>query len=255
VLGEYGSGKDALADGLLSELGDEFNCAIASYKGSLKSLLVEIAEGLDVPTTEPKYNKLGDEIGEKAMTADGLKKAIAENANERTLLILPESQRLPASLRYWLEDLLDLGVLMACFGVANPKRDVFLKLLEVELGLPSDSHIREVMEEEAKRQGLNLDRSRLAALQPLAGRNPMLARKVIRNEKLGLNKQAKPEHTQYVVVMPVIIAMLFSFAVVRFIGMGTGNKGLYITGGVCLVAGMALKQLGGVRGARKRLGG
>jgi hypothetical protein len=32
------------------------------------------------------------------------------------------------------------------------------------------------------------------------------------------------------------------------------NKGLYITGGVCLVAAMALKQLGQVKGARKRLG-
>jgi hypothetical protein len=47
-------------------------------------------------------------------------------------------------------------------------------------------------------------------------------------EAMGL-KQDKPEHTQYVVIMPVIIAMLFSFAVVRFIGMGTGNKGLYRT--------------------------
>ena len=110
------------------------------------------------------------------------------------------------------------------------------------------------MEEEAQRQGLNLSKSRLAALQPLAGRNPMLARKVIRNEKLGLNKQGKPEHTQYVVVMPIIIAALMSFGVIRFIGMGTRNRGLYITGGVCLVASMALKQLGSVRGARKRLG-
>jgi hypothetical protein len=67
-------------------------------------------------------------------------------------------------------------------------------------------------------------------------------------------KQDKPEHTNYVVIMPIIIAALFSFAVVRFIGMGTGNKGLYITGGVCLVSAMALKQLGNVRGARKRLG-
>jgi hypothetical protein len=53
--------------------------------------------------------------------------------------------------------------------------------------------------------------------------------------------------------MPVIIAMLFSFSVVRFIGMGTGNNGLYI-GDVCLVSAMALKQLRNVRGARKRLG-
>ena len=109
------------------------------------------------------------------------------------------------------------------------------------------------MEAEAQRQGLNLSKSRLAELQPLAGRNPMLARKIIRNEALGL-KQDKPEHTQYVVIMPIIIAALFSFAVVRFIGLGTNNKGLYITGGICLVSAMALKQLGNVRGARKRLG-
>ena len=43
----------------------------------------------------------------------------------------------------------------------------------------------------------------------------MLARKIIKNEALGL-KQDKPEHKNYVVIMPVIIAMLFSFAVVRF---------------------------------------
>ncbi|MGL5832452.1 MAG: hypothetical protein ACRC1Z_04370 [Waterburya sp.] len=69
---------------------------------------------------------------------------------------------------------------------------------------------------------------------------------------LGL-KQNKLEHINYVVIMPMIIAMLFSFAVVRFIGMGTGNKGFYITGGVCLVSPMALKQFGNVRGAKKRL--
>ena len=33
----------------------------------------------------------------------------------------------------------------------------------------------------------------------------MLVRKIIKNESLGL-KQDKPEHTQYVVIMPVILA-------------------------------------------------
>ncbi len=47
----------------------------------------------------------------------------------------------------------------------------------------------------------------------------MLARKIIKNEALGL-KQDKLEYTQYVVIMPMIIAMLFSFVVVRFIGLG-----------------------------------
>ena len=54
--------------------------------------------------------------------------------------------------------------------------------------------------------------------------------------------------------MPVIIAALMAFGIVLFVGMGTGNKGLYIKGGVCLITGMVLKQLGSVRGARKRLG-
>ena len=66
------------------------------------------------------------------------------------------------------------------------------------------------MEAEAQKQGLNIDKSRLAELQPLAGRNPMLARKIIKNEKLGL-KQDKPEHTQYVVIMPIIIAARSGF--------------------------------------------
>ena len=51
--------------------------------------------------------------------------------------------------------------------------------------------------------------------------------------------------------MRIIIAALMAFGIVSFMG---GNKGLYITGDVCLVAGMAFKQLGDVRGARKRLG-
>ena len=159
----------------------------------------------------------------------------------------------------------------------SPGKDIFLDMLEIELSLPSDRaprrgiqafeetskdspstgranrHIREVMEAEARKQGLQISKFRLAELQPLAGRNPMLARKIIKNEALGL-KQDKPEHTQYVVIMPIIIAALMAFGIVRFVGMGTGNKGLYITGGVCLVAGMALKQLGSVKGARKRLG-
>ena len=52
--------------------------------------------------------------------------------------------------------------------------------------------------------------------------------------------------------MPVILAALPAFAVVQFVCRGTGNKSLYITGGVAVVTAMALKQLGQVKGARKR---
>ena len=45
-----------------------------------------------------------------------------------------------------------------------------------------------------------------------------------------------------------------ALGIVRFIGMGTGNKGLYIVGGVALILAMMFKQIGQVKGARKRLG-
>jgi hypothetical protein len=173
--------------------------------------------------------------------------------HRQNLFILPEAKRLPAGLRYWLQDAIATGVRIVGFAPVNPGRDLFLEMLEIELTLPSDAYIRVVMAAEAQRLGIELSKSRLAELQPLAGRNPLVARKIIRREALGL-EQDKPEHTQYIVVMPIIVAMLLAFGIIRFIGFGTGNRGLYVTGGICLVGGMMLKQLGQVRGARKRLG-
>ncbi|NEZ58421.1 hypothetical protein [Adonisia turfae] len=253
VLAELGM-VGTMPQDLAKHYGGEFEIATAIYKGSGKKFFVAIAEQLDIPTTEPKYNKEGEPVGEKAMTMDALKDEIAENIGPQTLLIFPEAKRLTTGVRYWLEDAISNGVKVICFAAANPGRDIFLEMLEVELELPSDKLIRETMQAEAERMGLQLSRSRLAELQPLAGRNPMLARKVIRNERLGLNREASPQHTQYVVIMPILIACLMAFGVVRFIGMGTRNKSLYIFGGVALIAGMTLKQVGQVRGARKRLG-
>jgi hypothetical protein len=253
VLGEYGSGINALADSLLGELSDELNCAIASYQGSLKKFLAEIAEALDIPSSETKFNAKGDVTGERKFTGDELKEAITENVGDQTVLIMPDAQRLPASLRYWLEGLLDDGVRLIAFAVANPQRDVFLRLLEIELALPTDGDIRSVMASEAKRLGLKLSRSQLATLQTQAGRNPMLAKKVIRAEALGINNN-KPEHSQYIDISPIIIASLMGFGIIRFIGLGTGNRGLYIIGGICFILAMMFRQIGQVRGARKRVG-
>lgn len=115
---------------------------------------------------------------------------------DRTLLVLPEAKRLTTGRRYWLEDLMSEGVRISCFAPVNPGRDIFLEMLEIELDLPSDRAIRQVMEREASAQGLNLSKAELAQLQPLAGRNPMLAKKVIKNHRLGLTQKAKPQHTQ-----------------------------------------------------------
>ena len=212
-----------------------------------------MAVQLDIETTEPKYNKNGEYTGDRNLPVEELKESILDNIYDDTILVLPYANRLPTSIRYWLEDLIGNGVTLIAIAPSNPNKDIFLGMVELELELPEDKTIRRIMEDEARKLGLNLSNSKLAELQPLAGKNPMLARKVIRNEKLGLTKQ-NPQHTQYIVVMPIIVSILLAFGIVRFVGMGTGNKGLYIFGGCTLVAGMTLRQLGNVKGAKKKLG-
>jgi hypothetical protein len=252
VLGEAGSGIGDIPRAIYELCCGEFDVAIATYKGSAKQFYLEIAKALDTPYELPVYDKEGELKGAKPMTVDQLKEEILDNVGDLTLLILPEAKRLTTAVRYWLEDVRAAGAKLCACAPVNPMRDIFLEMIEVELTLPDDSVIRTAMVNEAKALGYELGRSQLAELQTLAGRNPMLARKVVRRAKLGISQT--PEHTQYVVMMPVIIAMLFAFAVVRFVGMGTNNKTLYIIGGICMIAAMALKQLGYVRGSRKRLG-
>jgi hypothetical protein len=229
------------------ELAGEFSIATATYKGSGKKFLQQIAEQLDVPT------EIEDDKGRvKQLTLDQLKDEIMLNIPSDALLLLPEAKRLTTGIRFWLEDLIANGCRVCCFAVTNPGRDIFIEMIEVELELPSDRVIRCAMEDEAAKLNLNLTPARLSQLQPLAGRNPMLARKVVRQEKLGINQTV--EHRQYLVMMPIILSALFSFAIIRYVGMGTGNKNWQIFGGVALTVAMAAKQLGRVEGAKKKLG-
>jgi len=229
--------------------------ALQIYKGSAKQFFVGLAHQLGVATTEPKVNSKGEETGERNLTADELKDAIAEHLmRSGGLLVLPEAKRLSTGIRYWLEDVMCSGVLVCAIAVAVAKRDIFLEMLEVELEPPDDYIIRQEMKREAKRLGLNLSDSRMAELQTLAGRNPLLARKAIRSEQLGLNEEANPEHSQYVNIAPLFISGLMAVGILRFVGMGTGDRGLYIVGGMALIIGMMLKQLGSIKGARRKVG-
>jgi hypothetical protein len=230
---------------LLAHFEGNKQVAIATYKGSGKRFFIEIANQLEIPTEDQETGK--------ALNMDALKEEILLNMGGNHLLIFPEAKRLTTGIRYWLEDCMAVGVAIACFNVVNPNKDIFLSMVEVELQLPDDRTIRQVMKDEAQRLGLEISNAKLAKLQPLAGRNPRIARDIIKKEKLGI-EQDDITHTQYLNIMPIIIALLMGFGVVRFIGMGTQNKSLYIFGGVTLVAGMTLKQLGGIKGAKKRYG-
>lgn len=236
-----------VAAGVAELLAREFSIATATYKGSPKRFYQQIAQQLDIPIeTEDDKGRV------KQLTVDQLEEEIALNIPTNALLLLPEAKRLTMKIRFWVEDLIVNGCIVCCFAIANPGRDIFIKMIEVELELPDDRAIRAAMQDEAAKLNFDLTPAKISQLQPLAGRNPMLARKVVRQEKLGINQPV--EHRQYVVVMPVILAALFSFAILRYVGMGIGNKNWQIFGGVALTAAMAAKQLGRVEGAKKRLG-
>lgn len=243
VLGEAGSGKTTLARACLDALSSELSCALSSYKGSLKQVLADMAQQLGIPT---------ENENDKKLTAEQLKQEIAINVNEQTVLFCDNANRWPASLRYWLEELLSTGVMLVLFAVHNPKKDVFLRLLEIELVQPSDLHIRVVMAAEAQRLGVKLSRAQLAKLQARAGRNPMLARKVIQQEALGF--ESTPEHSQYMDISPMVLAALALLGMVRFIGLGTGDRALYVVGGCAVVVVLALRYLGRMSKNRRRLG-
>lgn len=244
LIGETGSGAVELARELHEKFSQGAGCAIATYKASTKNLLKAIAEGLGVSTQT-------DDDKPKELNTEQLKEEILNNA-EGAVMILPEAQRLPASIRYWLSDCIADGARVIAIAAQNPKKDLFLELLEIEMALPTDDRIRQIMRSECDRYGLRLSEAQLAALQPLAGRNAMLARKVIRAEALGL-KQEKPEHTQYLDIWPLVLAFLALLGLFRFAGMATGERSLYIIGGMSIMTGMALRYVSRVRGARRGL--
>jgi hypothetical protein len=127
-------------------------------------------------------------------------------------------------------------------------------MLEVELELPSDRTIREAMQDEAAKLNLNISLSRLAALQPLAGRSPVLARQTIRREALGLNPDKITGHSQYLDITPIIMAALALLGVLKFWGMASGDRTLYIIGGCAIMVGLCFRYLGKVSGSKKKLG-
>ncbi|MEG4329378.1 hypothetical protein [Microcoleus sp. herbarium5] len=240
---------DEAARAIESQLSDEFSIAKATYKGSGKKFFQELAKQFDIPITCPKLNADGEEIGEKPMTLDELKEEIALNIPADALLILPEAKRLTSLITFWLED---LNCRMCCFAVAKPSRDIFLKMIEIELALPDDRHIREIMQREAENCGLNISEARFSQLQSYAGRNAAAARKIVKQEKLGLTKD--PNHNQYLDISPLIMGMFCCLGIIRFIGLGSGNRSLYMIGGIAMMLGLALKYLGRVSGPRRRIG-
>lgn len=227
VVGEAGCGKSALGKCVATELEDLGFPVVLAVPNSNKQMLKSIATELGVDT---------EHIEGKAMTTSMLSDAIAEFLSKNTaFLIFDDAHRLSTSMRCWLEKLHSEGVLMLLLASRPPARDIFLKLPRIELQPLTNYQIREIMVEAALEMKVELSNAALAQLQQRCGGNPMLAKRVIREEYLGLDENS-PDHTQWIDGTPYVIGGLMVFTIVRFIGLGLNSTSLYLIGGIIAVA-------------------
>jgi energy-coupling factor transporter ATP-binding protein EcfA2 len=224
VIGEMGSGKTTLARRLLGEISG-LNTAIASYDGSSKQALIDIAEGLEIPTTNAKG---------KNLTSDALKEKILGESDERTLIVCDNVHRWPASLRYWLERLYAKGVILLFLSMVNVRKDIFLRVIKIKLPKPTEAEIRDIMITEAILLGYDMTMQKLSHLQQFAGSNPLLAKKVVGEAQCGRYEQ-DGEHTRYINVAPMVNTLIVIVAMVKLAAAGFDDTTLYVIGGLMVM--------------------
>lgn len=239
VLGEPGAGKTTVGEKVRSNLEHKgYSVAMVKYSGSAKDLLEELCDQLGVDTKYSDGNKF------KNKTALMLKDDIRDKlANGSSLLIVDDAQRWSTSLRYWLEDLWRAKIPLLLLACQPPAKEIFTKLPIIELKPIADTDIREVMRLEADTQGLKLSLSELASLQSRSGNNPEIAKRIIREAALGLSDDKSGNHYQYIDGTPFLLTLISFVGMIRFAGLGLGDKSLYIMGGILTILAVGLRSL------------
>lgn len=226
VVSEAGMGKSVLGSAIAEELQQEGYLVAGVQPATTKQLLLRIAEQLGVDSTD---------LEGKNLTTAGLKEAIADFlVNQTAFLICDDAHRFSPEIRSFLEKLHESHCPMLLLATTPPAKDIFLKLPRIELTPLQDIAIRDIMAAHALELGMNPSSGQLAALQQRCGGNPMLAKRVIQEEYLGLEDTA-PDHQQWIDGTPYLIAALMIFGMVRVIGIGLNSTSLYLIGGVLSV--------------------
>lgn len=226
VVGEAGIGKTVVGNAVSDELVALGFTVVQVKPLTQKQTLIDIALqlGVDVENLE----------GKKLTTAE-LAGAIATHLKEITAFIIcDDAQRYPVQLRVWLEELHAQGQPLLLLATFPPARDIFLRLPRIELKPLGDREIRAIMKRAAYELGIELNAGQLAQLQQRCAGNPMLAKRVVREEYLGLD-DVSPDHTQWIDGTPFLIAGLMLFTITRFVGLGLNSTTLYIIGGILAV--------------------
>ena len=93
VLGETGMGTGELAQALYEEMLGDFQCAIATYKGSLKKFFTAIAFQLQIPTEDDNDKSLTVDAHEIMRTLQSLKEIWSEKEFVRVWLRLKRREK------------------------------------------------------------------------------------------------------------------------------------------------------------------
>lgn len=241
MIGEEGSGKTAIAESVrLAFVSRGWNVAIADYTSGSKDTLLEIAEQLGCETADLSGKN------PKPFTAGQLKEEITQ-ALERpnTLLICDNAHRYPQTLRYWLQDCLSSKsgdrALLLMLATKPPVGGIFFKMPRIVIPAMNSAEIREIMLEEAGEINLKLPASTIADLEQRCGGNPFLARRVVREHSLNLGQDEQGDRVDYIDGTPFLIAGLSLIGIVRFVGMGLGDRSLYIIGGIATISAISLR--------------
>lgn len=247
IAGEEGSGKTVLAGAVKEKLESEGFTVVMVEPATPKQMLLEMAEQLGVELQS---------LEGKSLTGDQLKRAIALHLDTNTaFLIIDDAHSCDSRFRMWLKQLRKQGAPMMLLATDPPRSDIFIAVPRIELsGLP-DYAIRELMEQSALERGINLTNSTLARLQERAGGNPMLAVRAIEEEYLGLDVE-EGDHRRYFDITPIILLAGVGFMIMRFIGLGTGDRNLYIFSGIAAAVFLGLSRvLYGLPGDSRRIRG
>ena len=237
IIGEEGPGKTAIAESVRTAFKSRgWNVAIADFSGSAKTTLLEICDQFGCDTEDNSGNK------PRPYTADQLREEIAQALEvSDTLLICDNAHRYPVSLRYWLQDCVGSKALLLMLATKPPVGGIFFKMPRISIQPMMSQEIREIMLEEATEINLKLPSSTIADLEQRCGGNPFLARRVVREQSLNLGTDEQGDRVDYVDGTPFLIAGLSLIGIVRFIGMGLGDKSLYIIGGIATISAISLR--------------
>ncbi|MEO1134691.1 MAG: AAA family ATPase [Cyanobacteria bacterium J06639_1] len=236
VVGDGGCGKTFLARLVAAEL-EEAGFAVALLRPTtVKDFIGRLAVAFDIDM---------ENLEGKKRASPELQVAIAEHlAEHRCFVIIDSAHRLQVALRVWLDDLLEQRQPMLLFATHPPARDLFMKLPRLELKPLDDDSIRDLMETTGGELSLEMTPARLARLQQRSGGNPMLARRIVDEERLGLEPNG-PDHTRWIDGTPFLVAILVCFVVVRVVGLGLNNTNLYLLGAIAAGGATAVRLLVG----------